>query len=224
MAPRGAAGPASPSPPQTQLEGERKGVGISGPPARSSAPRSATPTPAPGRTTSAAPKPREGRSGLSLAPVSLPCDQGRPLSPQHDSHGGRGPSVSGPASPLSRTPATPAAPRGGGRARSPPGPSPYHPRPGTPEKRLPGARVGREHGPDEEKEKEDGGLRPREIWEIWETCSALGDSCSLRTRTRLQTPIPQRSSPSRGEDARQRRRRVHSASRLPPREGARAVT
>lgn len=51
-----------------------------------------------------------------------------------------------------------------------------------------GARVGRGHKPEEEDEKEDGGLRPRDIWEIWWTCSALGDSCSLRTRTRPQTP------------------------------------
>lgn len=65
----------------------------------------------------------------------------------------------------------------------PPGPLvPTFPIPRTPEKRLPGARRG--HDPEEE----DCGLRPREIWEIWRTCSALGDSCSLRTRTRPQMP------------------------------------
>jgi len=42
--------------------------------------------------------------------------------------------------------------------------------------------------PEEEDEEEEGGLRPTEIWEIWKICSALGDSCSLRTRTGPQTP------------------------------------
>ena len=86
-----------------------------------------------------------------------------------------------------RHPLLPRAERGsaGKTARAPP---PTVPIPRTPEKRLPGARAGRGHDPEEEGEKANGGLRPREIREIWETCSALGDSCSLRTRTRPQSP------------------------------------
>lgn len=85
----------------------------------------------------------------------------------------------------------------------PPGPLPHYPHAPTPEKRLPGSRVGRGHDPEEEKEKEDSGLRPREIWKIWKTSSALGDSCSLRTRTGPKTPIPPQflTLPSRGWEA-----------------------
>lgn len=105
-----------------------------------------------------------------------------------------------------------------------PGPSPHRPHPPAPEKRLPGSRVRRGHDPEEEKETEDGGLRPREIWEIWKTSSALGDSCSPRTRTRPKTPSPPQFLTLPSRDGRQRRRRAHSASWLSLREGARAVT
>lgn len=66
-----------------------------------------------------------------------------------------------------------------------------------------GSRVGRGHDPEEEKEKEGSGLRPREIWKIWKTSSALGDSCSPRTRTQPKTPIPPQffTLPSRGWEA-----------------------
>ncbi|XP_060011054.1 atherin-like isoform X1 [Lagenorhynchus albirostris] len=49
---------------------------------------------------------------------------------KRDSRGGRGPSVSGPASPLRRTPAPPAAPRRAGQCQEDrPGPSPNRPHP-----------------------------------------------------------------------------------------------
>lgn len=225
MAPRGAAGPASPSSPQTQLEGERKGVGISGPPARSSAPRSATPTPAPRRTTSAAPNPGEGRSGLSLAPVSLPCDHGRPLSPQRDSHGGRGPSVSGPASPLSRTPATPAAPRGGGQSQKTARALPLSPpSPGLRESGYLARGWGENTAQRRKRRRKTVASGPERFGKFgrlvphWVTAARCARAPGSRRRSL------HRSSPSRGEDGRQRRRRVHSASRLPLREGALVVT
>lgn len=118
----------------------------------------------------------------------------------------------------------PHAARGGGQCREDlSGPSP---RPGlrTPEKRLPGARVGARARPGGGGKEEDSGLRPREIWEIRKTCSALGDSCSLRTRTGPRPPdhCAAPHPPVEAVGGRQRRRRAHR--RLSLREGARAVT
>lgn len=86
----------------------------------------------PGERRARGSNPQEGRSGLSLAPASLRCDYGRPLSPQQDIGGSRGPSVSSAASPLPRPPAPPAAPSRAGQCREDrPSPSPHHPSPGV---------------------------------------------------------------------------------------------
>lgn len=105
MAPRGAAGPGSPSPPETWLEGKGKeSESLDHPraPLRLGARPRLRP---PGEPRARAPNPDEGRNGLSLPPASLRCDHGRPLTPQRDSHGGRITRVSDPASRLHRTPA-----------------------------------------------------------------------------------------------------------------------
>lgn len=142
MAPRGAPGPAS-----AESTADRAGRGKvrSRHPrtTRAPLPRSATMTPAPGRTASLGTERPEGRSGLSLAPASHPKTMaGRSLASVTVAAAADLASLARRLRSAGRRhPLLPRAERGSARktARAPP-PTVLIPR--TPEKRLPGVRAG----------------------------------------------------------------------------------
>lgn len=226
MAPRGAPGPASPDSASDRAGREKVRSRHCRTTARSSAPRSATPTPVPGRMASAGTEPPRGPD-WAVTGSRFPALRPWPATlSQRDSHSVRGPSVSGPASPLCQTPAPPAAPRGTGQCREDrPGPSPHRPHPPDSGKAVTWRAGGGEDTTPRRKMRRRtvasgpgrfgkfGRLVPH--WVTAVRCArAPGPSRPI-------TP-PLLTLPSRA--GRQRRRRAHEASRLSLREGARVVT
>lgn len=226
MAPRGAPGPASPESASDRAGREKVRSRHCRTTARSSAPRNATPTPVPGRMASAGTEPPRGPD-WAVTGSRFPALRPWPATLfQRDSHGARGPSVSGPASPLCQTPAPPAAPRGTGQCREDrPGPSPHRPHPPDSGKAVTWRAGGGEDTTPRRKMRRRtvasgpgrfgkfGRLVPH--WVTAVRCArAPGHSRPI-------TP-PLLTLPSRA--GRQRRRRAHGASRLSLREGARVVT
>jgi hypothetical protein len=181
---------------------------------------STTPTPTPGDRRLRGPNPARAGARCHGVPPSAPATMAvRSLASKTVATGAdRGPQLPTDA----RTPRCPAQRRAvPGR---PPGPLPSPPGRQIPTLRKSGYlgrgwRWGRY--PEEQEEEEDAGLTPGEIWKIWKSCSALGDSCSLRTRTEGPEPItpPLRALPSRGwweAAARTRALRAPSRDPLPP--------